>query len=72
MGMISAERMEGGIELSTVACSVRIRWRNDVTADMRVKIQIEGVDTYLDIKQIVKDIARRQFVDLVCVMGAQE
>ena len=71
MGTINAERMEGGRELSVVQCSVRIRWRNDITADMRAKIDVDGTPTYFNIKQVIPDIAHRQYVDLVCVMGTQ-
>ena len=72
MGTITAEREEGGREVSAVQCSIRIRWRNDISSNMRVKIQVAGTPTYFDIKQVIPDIARRQFVDLVCVMGTQE
>lgn len=69
MGTITAERIEGGREIGVSQCSIRIRWRNDITTEMRVKIDIEGTPTYFDIKQVVPDIARRTFVDLVCIMG---
>ena len=69
MGTITAEREEGGRELSVVHCSIRIRWRNDITASMRVKIEVDGTPTYFEIKQVIPDIAGRQYVDLVCVMG---
>lgn len=36
LGSLSAERVSGGAELSTAACSWRIRFRTGVTAGMRV------------------------------------
>lgn len=47
---------------SAVKASIRIRWRTDVTAAMRVKL---GNVAY-DIKAILDDQAGREFVDLVC------
>jgi len=72
MGLIRAERIEADREVSTVSCSIRIRWRSDITADMRARVQVEGESIYFDIRQIVPDLARRQYVDLVCVTGARE
>lgn len=69
MGTINAERMEGDREVGVVQCSVRIRWRNDITTEMRVRVDVEGTPDYFDIKQILPDIAHRKFVDLVCAMG---
>jgi SPP1 family predicted phage head-tail adaptor len=69
MGIISGEREEGGREVSVVQCSIRIRWRNDITSEMRVRMQVAGTTTYFEIKQVVPDIRSRQFVDLVCAMG---
>ena len=62
MGTITAERTEGGRELSTVHCSVRLRWRKDITADMRVKIDVAGTPTYFDIKQVIPDLDRKSVV----------
>lgn len=72
MGLINAERTEGGREVSVLQCSVRVRWRNGITAGMRARVQVAGAPMYLDIKQVVPDLARRQHIDLVCAAGVME
>ncbi len=72
MGAITAEAIEADREVSVTKCSIRIRWRNDITADMRVRVQVAGEPTYFDIKQIIPDLAQRRYVDLVCATGARE
>lgn len=69
MGTITAERIEGDREIGVTQCSIRIRWRNDITTEMRVKIEVDGEPTYFDIKQVIPDLGHRKFVDLVCTMG---
>lgn len=65
-GLISAERVEGGAEVSGHQCVWRIRWRIDITAAMRVEESIGGLTTRWDIKQVLHDRERREWVDLVC------
>lgn len=72
MGSIAAEGIEADREVSVVRCSIRIRWRNDITSDMRVRVQVAGEPTYFDIKQVIPDLAQRRHVDLVCATGARE
>ena len=49
-------------QASVVKTSVRIRWRTDIEAGMRV---VHGVTVY-DIGAVLPDHADREFVDLVC------
>lgn len=65
-GTASAERIGGDREMSTTTYSVRIRYRTDITAAMRVTA--DGV-VYL-INQVIPDVARREYTDLVCTAGA--
>lgn len=66
MGVISAEMQAGGTQVSRVQYSYRIRWRTGLSAAMRV---VDG-DMILEIKQVVLDLAAKQYVDLVCALGA--
>lgn len=72
MGAISAEAIEADREISVTKCSIRVRWRTDITADMRVRVQVGGEPTYFDIKQVIPDLGHRKYVDLVCATGARE
>jgi SPP1 family predicted phage head-tail adaptor len=56
------ETVRGGAEVSTIAASMRVRQRSDVTAAMRV--QWAG-RTY-DIRAVLPDDHGRQFMFLVC------
>lgn len=69
MGSIAAERVEAGREISTAACSWRIRYRTEILAGDRVE---ESDGTIWDIKQVLPDRQGRVHVDLVCVTGASE
>lgn len=64
-GASLAERVAADRQASLVTYSVRIRYRADVTAGMRLLV---GSDTW-DIDSVVIDHARREYVDLVCVVG---
>lgn len=66
----AAERIAGDREISTSTYSVRIRYRTDVTAGMRIVETIDGDDVVYDIKQVIVDIAGREFVDLVVTAGS--
>lgn len=56
------ETIKADASVSTVKASIRIRWRTDIKADMRV---MHGETTY-DIKAVLPDMTSRQHVDLVC------
>lgn len=56
------EAAKAGSEVSRARASVRIRWRTDITAAMR--ILLAGVP--YDIQAVLPDLRRREFVDLVC------
>jgi len=49
-------------QAAVVKTSIRIRYRADVTAGMRV---LHGTTVY-DVKAVLPDEARREYVDLVC------
>ena len=57
-----SEAIKADAEVSTVRASIRIRYRSDITAGMRVLI---GLAVY-DIEAVLSDTARREFVDLAC------
>ncbi len=57
LGVIRADA-----QTAVVKTSIRIRYRTDVAAGMRV---LHGT-TVCDIKAVLPDEARREFVDLVC------
>lgn len=57
-----SESIKADRELSVVRASIRIRWRTDVDAGMRVTA---GGSTY-EIRAVLPDAQRREFVDLVC------
>ena len=54
--------IRAGAESSTVKASIRIRYRTDIDASMRV---VHGATVY-QIKARMPDSAAREFVDLVC------
>jgi SPP1 family predicted phage head-tail adaptor len=62
------ESARGGAEISEARASVRIRWRNGVTPAMRVLETYSG--KVYDIKAVLPDMQRREFVDLVCEAAA--
>lgn len=68
-GSAGAERVAADRETSTVAYSMRIRWRSGITAAMRVYERVQGVDVAYTIAQVIPDAAGREYVDLVCILG---
>jgi SPP1 family predicted phage head-tail adaptor len=56
------ETIKAGAEMAVAKASIRIRFRSDVTAAMRVSIG----ETVFQIKAVMPDEAGRQFVDLAC------
>lgn len=67
-GRAAAEMLSADRQISATTYSMRIRWRTDVTAAMRVT---QG-STVFDIAQVIPDIAGRRYVDLVCTTGASQ
>lgn len=57
-----SEAIKADSEVSTVRASIRIRYRSDITAGMRV---ISGPTVYL-IEAVLPETWRRDYVDLVC------
>lgn len=49
-------------QVSTVKASIRVRWRTDLAAGMRV---LHGTTVY-DVKAVLPDASGREHVDLVC------
>ncbi|GAA0493710.1 phage head closure protein [Pigmentiphaga daeguensis] len=68
MGSIAAEMQAGGTTVSRTQYSIRVRYRTDITADMRVA----HAGLIYEIRQVVHDVARRAYTDLVCATGANE
>lgn len=56
------QSIQAEAEVSVVRASIRIRWRTDVTAAMRVQ---HGAAVY-EIRAVLPDQATRRWVDLVC------
>ena len=57
-----SEAIRADAETSTVRASVRIRWRTDIDAGMRI---VAGGAIY-HIQAVLPDLKGRVFVDLVC------
>ncbi len=57
-----SEAIRSGQPASEAKCSIRIRWRTGITADMRI---VSGGVAY-EIEAVLPDGQRRQYVDLVC------
>lgn len=53
-------------EVSRAQVSMRVRWRTDVTAKMRVLYE-GGI---YNIEAVLPDLAGREYVDLACSIGA--
>lgn len=62
------ETVKSGVNLSIVQASIRIRYRDGITAGMRV---VHG-NTVYDIRAVLSDASGREFVDLVCQSGANQ
>lgn len=56
------EAIKAGAPVSTVQASIRVRYRGGITAGMRVT---HGGTIY-NITAVLPDVARREFLDLVC------
>lgn len=62
------ETLRSGVELSVVRASIRIRYRTGLSAGMRA---VHGARVY-DIRAALPDEASREYVDLVCEIGANQ
>lgn len=62
------ETVKSGLDVSVVSTSIRIRYRDDVTAGMRV---LYGVKAW-DIRAVLPDDAGREYCDLVCQVGLNQ
>lgn len=67
-GRAAAEALMADRQVSSATYSIRIRWRTDITAAMRVTVGgvVFGID------QVIPDIAGQVYVDLVCTTGASQ
>ena len=61
-----AEAIKAGAVTSVVSASIRIRFRNDINAGMRV---LAGATVY-EILVVLPEMSRREFVDLVVELVA--
>ena len=66
MGTINSEFMAESGEVSRTLYSIRIRYRNNITAKMRCVCD----GTVFDIRSVIPDIAGHKYVDLVVAEGA--
>lgn len=56
------ESIKAGAPVSVVAASIRIRYRSDVNAGMRVMHNLVAYE----IKAVMPDVSGREFLDLAC------
>lgn len=61
-----AEAIKAGAVVSVVQASIRVRWCTDLTAGMRV---LAGGVVY-EIRAVLPEMGRREYVDLVCELIA--
>jgi len=61
-----ASAIKASADVSTTQASIRIRYRTNITAGMRVVL---GTVNY-DIQAVLPDEEDREYVDLVCITGA--
>jgi SPP1 family predicted phage head-tail adaptor len=66
MSFAGAEFVNAGSEVSRVAVSMRIRFRTDINASMRV-VHLGQV---YEIRAVLPDLENREYVDLGCAIGA--
>ena len=57
-----SEALKADAVVSTVRASIRIRWRTDIHAGMRVLV----CATVYDIAAVLPEMGKREYVDLVC------
>ena len=66
MKVTGVEAIRSGLEMSVVRASIRIRYRTDITPQMRV---VDGTEVY-DIQAVMPNSAGRDYTDLLCQIGA--
>ncbi|QOQ81122.1 phage head closure protein [Comamonas thiooxydans] len=57
-----SESIKAGQTASKASASIRLRWRTDITADMRVV----GAGMVFEVRSVLPDLLKREHVDLVC------
>lgn len=62
------QTIKEGVDVSVLKASIRIRYREGVTAAMRVVYQ----GRVFDVRAVLPDIARREYLDLVCESGQNQ
>lgn len=67
-GMGAITRMQENVPVSAEKYSIRIRFRQGVTAGMRI---LYGTQAF-DIGQVRMDFSGRQWTDLICELGAND
>jgi SPP1 family predicted phage head-tail adaptor len=68
LAMTGKEYINASEEVSKAQLSMRIRWRTDITASMRVLYD----GAIFDIQAVLPDYAGRRFIDLACSTGAND
>ena len=58
----------GGREVSATQVKIRIRWREDITANMRVVHD----NVIYDINDVIPEMTHRMYVDLICTEGVDD
>ena len=72
LSSLRSERVVADQTASETAYSIRIRWRNAITAAMRASETSGGVTRLFDIRQVIEDVTAREYLDLVCSLGNGE
>lgn len=72
LSSLRSERIVADQTTSETAYSIRIRWRDDITAAMRASETSGGVTRLFDIRQVIEDVTAREYLDLVCSLGNGE
>ena len=62
------QTIKEGVDVSVLKASIRIRYREGITAAMRVVYQ----GRVFDIKAVLDDMSRREYLDLVCETGQNQ
>ena len=60
------ETVKASADISVSRASIRIRFRDDITSDMRVTFE----QSVFDIHSVLPDVAKHEYCDLVCETGA--
>ena len=69
LGTISMESQTADQQVSRTQYSMRIHFRTDIDAEMRV---VDEWGTAYDIRQVLHDLAGQRYTDLVCVAGQED